>query len=166
MEHETPATVSAWAEETFGPAGSNFSVACRANREMSELLSMVAGNADLATLGEEIADVVIVLWRLAERNRLMISGRPISDSRKETHKFTNANVQLAFIVAALEKNDSDPQLADRLSWLLGLLHFLALRQGIDLQSEIDAKMARNRIREWKLDGHGHGYHVKEALGAH
>lgn len=96
---ETQATISAWAEATFGPAGSNARAVARANREMAELLEHVTSDDHHPEAAEEIADVVIVLYRVATR------------------------------------------------------------LGIDLHERIDAKMARNRVRRWRLDGTGHGYHV-------
>ena len=38
---------------------------------------------------------------------------------------------------------------------------LARNMGFDLLDEVDKKMAINRKRRWKLDGTGHGYHIKE-----
>jgi len=46
MKKETQETISQWAEETFGPVGSNASVAARANQEMSELLRALTSNDD------------------------------------------------------------------------------------------------------------------------
>lgn len=34
--------------------------------------------------------------------------------------------------------------------------------GQNLFAAVDAKMVRNRAREWRSDGTGHGYHTKEA----
>ena len=63
---ETQATISLWAEETFGPVSSNARVAARANEEMSELLRILTiDDESLEALGE-IADVFIVLYRLAD----------------------------------------------------------------------------------------------------
>jgi len=98
---ETQATISAWAEETFGPSGSNARAIARANREMAELLEHVTADDRHPEAAEEIADIVIVLSRVMTR------------------------------------------------------------LGVDLQAEIDRKMAKNRARKWKLDGTGHGYHVKD-----
>jgi hypothetical protein len=64
---ETQKTISKWAEETFGPVGSNASVAARANQEMSELLRSLAGDDSNPKAIEEAADVVICLYRLVER---------------------------------------------------------------------------------------------------
>lgn len=97
---ETQVSISQWAEKTFGPAGSNARAVARANREMAELLEHVTADDAHPEAAEEVADIVIVLYRVAT--------------------------------------------------LLG----------VDLHDRIDAKMARNRVRKWKLDGTGHGYHVK------
>lgn len=64
---ENQKSISEWAEETFGPAGSNARVAARANEEMAELLRKLTANDTESSAGEEIADVVIVLYRLATR---------------------------------------------------------------------------------------------------
>lgn len=98
---ETQASISQWAEATFGPSGSNARAAARANREMSELLEHVTADDQHPEAAEEIADVVIVLYRVATC------------------------------------------------------------LGVDLHELIDRKMATNRARKWRLDGTGHGYHVKE-----
>lgn len=103
MNLENQTSVSAWADRTFGPAGSNLSVAVRANQEMAELLSKLAADDNDPAAIEECADVVIILMRLCDRN-----GR---------------NLALA----------------------------------------IDQKMAVNRARRWRLDGHGHGHHVADQM---
>lgn len=41
-----------------------------------------------------------------------------------------------------------------------VLSGLAAMRGINLQAEIDKKMAINRARKWKANGDGTGYHVK------
>ena len=100
MAIETQLSISEWANDAFGPSGSNIRVAARANEEMAELLRALTVDDANPKAPEEIADIVIVLYRLA--------------------------------------------------W----------RLGVDLHHEIDVKMAINRKREWKLDGSGHGYHVR------
>lgn len=64
---ETQQSISLWATETFGEAGSNLRVAIRANEEMSELLRCLSTDDRHPKAAEEIADVVIVLCRAAER---------------------------------------------------------------------------------------------------
>lgn len=98
---ETQESISAWANQSFGEPASNARVAARANEEMAELLRALTDSDFSPKAAEEIADVVIVLYRLATR------------------------------------------------------------LGVNLQDEIDAKMAINRDRVWAKSGTGHGYHVRE-----
>lgn len=60
-------TISAWATATFGPVGSNLSVAVRANQEMAELMRALAIADTHPKAAEEVADIVIILYRLADR---------------------------------------------------------------------------------------------------
>jgi NTP pyrophosphatase (non-canonical NTP hydrolase) len=62
---ETQATISQWADETFGTAGSNARAAARANEEMAELLANLTSDDNHSKAGDEIADVFIVLYRVA-----------------------------------------------------------------------------------------------------
>jgi hypothetical protein len=64
---ETQTSISSWANETFGPAGSNARVAARANEEMAELLRALTADDASPKAGAEVADIVIVLYRLATR---------------------------------------------------------------------------------------------------
>lgn len=97
---ETQVSISQWAEKTFGPGGTNAHAIARANREMADLLEHVTADDEHPEAAEEVADIVIVLYRVATR------------------------------------------------------------LGVDLHERIDAKMAQNRVRKWKPDRTGHGYHVK------
>lgn len=99
-QHETQRSVTEWADATFGPVSSNIRVAARANEEMAELLRALTVDDQNPKAAEEVADIVIILYRLATR------------------------------------------------------------LGVDLEVEISRKMAVNRSREWRLDGSGHGYHVR------
>lgn len=100
---ETQQTISEWAEEIFGPVSSNARVAARANEEIAELLRVLTVDDADPKAGEEIADVVIVLNRLASK------------------------------------------------------------LGVDLQEAVNKKMEVNRSREWKQDGSGHGYHLRDKV---
>lgn len=64
---ENQRTISNWANETFGPAGSNARVAARANEELAELLRALTADDDHPKAAEEVADTVIILYRLATR---------------------------------------------------------------------------------------------------
>jgi NTP pyrophosphatase (non-canonical NTP hydrolase) len=64
---ETQESVSEWCEATFGPASSGVRIAARANEEMAELIKALAIDDRHPKAAEEIADVVIILYRLATR---------------------------------------------------------------------------------------------------
>jgi phosphoribosyl-ATP pyrophosphohydrolase len=64
---ENQDTVTGWANATFGPAGSNARVAARANEEMAELLRALTADDNHPKAAEEVADIVIILYRLASR---------------------------------------------------------------------------------------------------
>lgn len=64
---ENQKTISDWANEVFGPGGSNARVATRANEEMAELLRALTSNDNHPKAAEEAADIVIVLYRVATR---------------------------------------------------------------------------------------------------
>lgn len=82
---ENQNTVSRWAEDTFGPAGSNLRVATRANEEMAELLRALSIDDNHPETGEELADLQIILWRLADKMGLDIRtevDRKMATNRK------------------------------------------------------------------------------------
>ncbi len=57
--------ISAWADDVFGESSSNAGIAARANEEMAELLNALTDDDTNVEAGEEIADVFIILCRLA-----------------------------------------------------------------------------------------------------
>lgn len=61
---ETQETISAWGEETFGPVTSPSVLVDRARLELEELAEAV-GQADDDAVGHEIADILILLYRVA-----------------------------------------------------------------------------------------------------
>lgn len=61
---ETQLSVAKWADETFGPVSSNARIAARANEEMAELLRALTADDTHPKAAEEVADIVIVLYRL------------------------------------------------------------------------------------------------------
>ena len=87
MKTETQETISQWSADTFGAVVSNARVAARANEEMAELLRTLTTDGDDPAAGAEIADVVIVLYRLAslmgfELDKLVNSKMAINRQRK------------------------------------------------------------------------------------
>lgn len=67
MTRETQQSISNWAVDTFGDTGTNASCATRANKEMSELVMALANDDRDPKAGAECADVLICLYRVAER---------------------------------------------------------------------------------------------------
>jgi NTP pyrophosphatase (non-canonical NTP hydrolase) len=65
---ETQQSISRWADTTFGLPHSNLRIATRANEEMAELLAKLAVNDTTPEAVEEVADIVIVLYRLVENH--------------------------------------------------------------------------------------------------
>lgn len=63
-------------------------------------------------------------------------------------KMSNATVSLSAII----EECADVQI---------VLYVLASRLHIDLDAEVQKKMAVNRARKWKLDGSGCGQHVED-----
>lgn len=63
---ETQYTIAAWARETFGANINNATAAARANQEMAELIKALASDDWHPKAGEEVADVVICLVRIAD----------------------------------------------------------------------------------------------------
>lgn len=169
---ENQASISAWATETFGPVGSNARVAARANEEMAELLRAVTANADPDKIAAETADVVIVLFRLGELNGFdpyqwsaafeIDSLKGVFDEPGNVTLFYAACASrcLADLLVATTRGATCEMLGN-LRRIVKYLDTLAICANFDLRAEVDKKMAINRAREWKLDGTGHGYHVRK-----
>ena len=64
MEKEDQNSITAWGEETFGPAAGPGVLVARAQVEMNELMEAVQAG-DHAEAALEIADVFILLYRAA-----------------------------------------------------------------------------------------------------
>lgn len=62
---ETQQSITDWANATFGRSSSNMRIAARANEEMAELLRALSVDDANPKANVEVADVVIVLMRLA-----------------------------------------------------------------------------------------------------
>lgn len=67
MPTETQKSVTEWADYTFGPVTSHARVAARANEEMAELLRALTVDDAHPKAAEEIADIFIILYRLASK---------------------------------------------------------------------------------------------------
>lgn len=165
---ETQESVSAWAEKTFGPAGSNLRVAARVNEELAELLRAVSAD-DREKALDEAADVVIVAYRLGHRLGVdldvffpepeeLLPREQLSARRCAVE----ANRGMSALLWILENEDVPATRS--FVWycrqVVRHMGILAHAVGGDLRTAIADKMAVNRQREWKVDGTGHGYHVR------
>lgn len=166
---ETGASISQWAEETFGPAASLASIAARALTEMAELVRKVtAPEPDPAKIVTECADVVIVLARLAHRcgGDIFDCWEPLLTLPKTNYLIGMALNQMAFIQNALlhwEGSEVDKEQTLDMCRMIQINLSAACRTlQTNLRGAVDAKMTINRGREWVLDGTGHGQHVKKA----
>jgi hypothetical protein len=160
---ETQASISDWATDTFGPASSNARVAARANEELAELLRVLTVAPDSPKVMEKAADTVIVLYRLAARmgQELRLYINPIMNPESPLRWAAWASDRLARALVFFAEDDDSPDAFTPLQGCVTMLGSLAHQMGKDLAAEIDRKMAVNRAREWRLDGSGHGYHVRD-----
>lgn len=69
---ESQFTISKWADDTFGHAYNNLRSAVRLNEEMAELLKSLSVGDPIDKVANEIADVYIVLCRIATNTRVDI----------------------------------------------------------------------------------------------
>lgn len=163
---ETQQSICAWADATFGPPVSDASIAARALHEMAELVTACVYGESPERIGQEAADVVIVLARLGRATKIDViqavarpaEGGAASDRFAETAAV--ATEHLAEAVCSIMLGDSWSA-RPSIHRLIRDLVFLDACLGINLPAAIDAKMAINRARKWHVDERGHAVHVKE-----
>jgi hypothetical protein len=161
---ETQQSICDWADATFGVPVRDVSIAARALKEMAELVTACAYGEPPEKIGEEIADVVIVLARLGRAARIDVieiaTVRPDVASGPASPEVAEAAISLAELHYALVMGETW-EIRRFLRRACGVLARAAERVAVDLPVAIDAKMAVNRARRWRVDGTGHGAHVKE-----
>lgn len=164
---ETQDTISRWAEETFGPSSSNARVAARANEEMAELIRALSAEDNNPKAAEEIADVLIALYRLNARMGFPYDnyGVFVGVAPNNLATATAINIQMAELLHVLSKDDNNARAKELIRLVYTGLLILADRMGFNLYEEVNKKMAVNRAREWRLDSTGHGYHVRDKSAA-
>lgn len=170
---ETTETICTWADDAFGPAPSEARILARANEEMAELMvTVVDCDKPLSAMIEESADVAIVLCRLAKLHGCdvdeLMARRTKMPRRCDTTPAEAAvasNTALAALLRAVTAEQQDEVVAERLLFLFDRLADTALLAGGQLGQAVDAKMQVNRKRQWRLDGSGHGYHVRPGSAA-
>ncbi len=155
---ETQQSICAWADETFGPPISDASIAARALVEMAGLVTACVNGAPAEVIGTEIADVVIVLARLGRSlDHDVVRDPPYWPRQNLLAQAAKAVQRLGDVMAA----DNTEWRRTNLTALRSNLGDIAAILGVSVPAAIDSKMAINRARRWKLDGCGHGQHVRE-----
>lgn len=74
---------------------------------------------------------------------------------------SRANQEMAELLKALAADDAHPKAAEEAADVVICLVRLFDNLGVDMWAEVTKKMAKNRARQWQLDGTGCGYHVKD-----
>ncbi len=80
---ETQKSVTQWAEKTFGPAPDHGALVDRACLELQELRSALKAE-DVEEIGSELADIIILLYRIAELRGLDITEQ--IDSKMQVNR--------------------------------------------------------------------------------
>jgi hypothetical protein len=160
--HETQATVSEWAFATFGKP-TPLRAAVRTNAELAELLTALCLR-DKEQIAKELADVAICLYACATLLEIEII-EPDAYYPSQFH-WHNVLTEMARIIDATGEGfcfsrRTEQRIGMRRMW--EALHGIAHEHGVNLETEIDRKMAINRARKWKLDGSGCGQHVEPAV---
>lgn len=91
-------------------------------------------------------------WQVATFGRLPNIGTGFNRADDEWQEFSDA-------VNACDIQAMGREMADVVIVLSGMAEQL----GIDLQAEINRKMAINRARKWQVNGDGTGRHIKEVI---
>ena len=74
-----------------------------------------------------------------------------------------ANEEMAELLRKVtSENPRSAEIIEECADVAIVLARLVYRNGGQLWTAVEAKMAVNRAREWELDGTGHGYHVKHS----
>lgn len=160
---ESQLSICTWADATFGPPVSDASIAARALVEMAELVTACVYGRPAEEIGEEIADVVIVLARLGRALGVVdVIDRIAHLPFRRSDAIRCAAVAVEHLSNLLRDSRSvggmhPSSLRLCVMWLVGVADL----SGVDLPAAIDRKMAINRARRWNIDGNGHGTHVKE-----
>ncbi len=166
---ETQQTIAQWADASFGPCKDVLSSIARAGQEMAELVKCVVEGGTVDDAVEEAADVVICLARAGEKldydllqsSRTFIGEDPTGSS--PTGLALAASLYLG-MAALRATTGADDTLVTLLS-SVRMLDIFVSAVGLDLEEVIDAKMVVNRRRQWRRDGHGHGYHIDPGAAA-
>jgi hypothetical protein len=161
---ESQQSICEWADATFGVPASDASIAARALVEMAELVTACVNGEPAECIGEEIADVVIVLARMGRVIRadvvgIATAGKAVGNRNRAIETAAVAGERLGRVLCAVVAGRKSAAHC-AMELLAEDLGYLARCLGIDIPAAIDRKMRINRARRWKLDGNGHGSHVE------
>jgi hypothetical protein len=165
---ETQQSISTWAAETFGPAGSDLRVAGRANEEMAELVRAATADAPIDQIIEECADVLIVLARLGDRlsQPLDLEIPAVGDFGPDINvagAVVTVNVDLANLLDDLAMGAPSETTRDLVLDVWDGIKGVIVMAGGNAAEAVTARMAINRRRVWKKTGDGHGYHRRDKV---
>lgn len=73
-----------------------------------------------------------------------------------------ANEEMSELLRDLANDDAHPKAAEEAADVVIILYRLFTRLGVNMDDVIDAKMAVNRARTWRVDDSGCGYHIADA----
>lgn len=164
---ETQETISTWAVDTFGSAGTHASVTARALREACELAQLLArpdGEAPDLEVVMECADVAIVICRRAEREDLDFMDLTVRSAPYVSQRMPPlmlAEAAITSLARLLPRREGDVRNETDLGHLGAALATICAQRGFYLWDCVEKKMEINRKRKWVLDGHGHGQHAPE-----
>lgn len=158
---ETQQTIADWINETFGESTPMRDVV-RANEEMAELVEAYEADPLDRKIPEEAADVTIVLCRLAQKVGIDTQVLAESANRLAPAKDgpAQANKSMSKLMLVVVADPESLLIQAEIGAVVMRLAAFTLRYGVHLWDAVWEKMTRNRLRTWKRDGTGCGYHVK------
>lgn len=138
---------------------------------------------DRIKVGVELADIAIILcrpvlalgangsWLTATDGAIRLVDRP-HPAKAVSVVVEDAGRLLAKVLRATADGFEVDSPTEIPRWIIQsvsdfamAVHDAAASLGLNLWTEVEAKMETNRAREWKRDGTGHGYHLRPATGA-
>jgi len=73
---------------------------------------------------------------------------------------TRANEEMAELLAKIAIDETHTEAGEEIADVIINLLRLGTRLNLNVQDEINKKMAINRQRKWRVDESGQGYHIK------
>jgi NTP pyrophosphatase (non-canonical NTP hydrolase) len=74
-----------------------------------------------------------------------------------------ANREMAELLQELADDDCSPKIGEEIADVFICLYRLIHLAGVEIDVEIDRKMAINRNRRWNVSANGHGQHVEDTV---